>query len=78
MKRRGGGVEGSRREVLGMRGYIKMGCVPGESVPGGNLNKLITAIGFLFFFSRLLSSGRTLSSNWALPLCGAPIGREGM
>ena len=34
-----------------MRGYIKMGCVPGESVPGGNLNKLITAIGFLFFFS---------------------------
>lgn len=54
-----------------------MGCVPGESVPGGNLNKLITAIGFLFF-SRLLSSGRTLSSNWALPPYRALIGRERM
>lgn len=26
-----------------------MGCVPGETVPGGNLNKLIIAIGSFFF-----------------------------
>lgn len=45
MKRRenGGVVRGCR-----VWEYIKMGCVQGELVPGGNLNKLITAIGFFF------------------------------
>lgn len=56
-----------------------MGCVPGETVPGGNLNKLITAIGFFFPPpGHLLSSGRTLSSNWASSPLRALIGQEGM
>lgn len=62
--------------------YIKLGCVPAESVPRGTLNKLITAIGFpsfsLFFFIHLLSSCGMLSSNWALHLHGVLIGREGL